>query len=164
MNQRCTARTDQGLPCRNWAVRGSDPPRCGSHRGGRRPPGAPYGNRNAQIHGRCARPRPVPRTVESVVADLAAHHAFLTTFLPADPAYPLPTVPECVLVRLLVLYARSSLHLGRVLRRTGILSPTAVAALLAAWGATLAQLQDGTGPHPSPDPAAGAPNQEYCSA
>ena len=31
MSQRCTATTRRGLPCRAWAVRGSDPPRCVAH-------------------------------------------------------------------------------------------------------------------------------------
>ena len=161
MNQRCTACTDQGLPCRNWAVRGSDPPRCGSHHGGRRPPGAPYGNRNAQIHGRSARPRPVPRTLEALVADLAAHHLVLTTFLPADPHPPLPTVPDLVLVRLLLLHCHAGLHLSRVLCRTGILSPAAVTVLAEAARTVLLEL------HPPSDAALPPPAGHrggYCSS
>ena len=32
MPTRCTAHTAAGRPCRAWAVRGSDPPRCAAHR------------------------------------------------------------------------------------------------------------------------------------
>jgi hypothetical protein len=32
MPTRCTATTAAGRPCRAWAVRGSDPPRCAAHR------------------------------------------------------------------------------------------------------------------------------------
>ena len=156
MNQRCTARTDGGLTCRNWAVRGSNPPRCGAHGGGRRPPGAPYGNRNAQIH-----PRPVPRTVESLVADLAAHHLFLTTFLPADPGASLPTVPDPVLVRLLLLHCHAALHLSRVLCRTGILSPAAVTVLAEAARTVLLELHPPTNARLSP-PA--GDRGGYCSS
>jgi hypothetical protein len=140
MNKGCTALTHDGRPCRNWAVRDSDPPRCGSHGGGRRPAGAPYGNRNAQIHGRTARLRPVPRSVESQLAHLAAHHAFLALFLPVDGEAPMPTVPEPVLARLLILHNRSSFLLARVLRNLGLLSPAAVAGLASAGEMALREL------------------------
>jgi hypothetical protein len=140
MNERCTALTHNGRPCRNWAVRDSDPPRCGSHGGGRRPPGAPYGNRNAQIHGRCARLRPVPRTVESQVANLAAHHLFLATLFPNGGEQPMPTIPEPVLAQLLVLHNRASFLLARVLCNLGLLSPAAVAGLAAAGQTALREL------------------------
>lgn len=32
-SRRCTAVCQDGTPCRAWAVRGSDPPRCSSHGG-----------------------------------------------------------------------------------------------------------------------------------
>ena len=54
----CTATTSAGFPCRAWAVRGSDPPRCAPHRrspsgggGGRWRIGAPDDNTNALKHG-----------------------------------------------------------------------------------------------------------------
>ena len=162
MNQRCTARTDQGLPCRNWAVRGSNPPRCGSHNGGRRPPGAPYGNCNAQIHGRSARARPVPRSVEAAVADLAAHHLFLTTFLPADPDHPLPTVPDPVLARLFLLHCHAGLHLSRILRKVGALSPATVTVLAEAARTALLELRPAHDAAPSPRPA--GDQGSYCSS
>ena len=51
MAQRCTATTAKKMPCKAWAVRGSDPPLCGAHGGGLGRPGAPAGNENALIHG-----------------------------------------------------------------------------------------------------------------
>lgn len=33
---RCTATTARGQPCKRWAVRGSDPPRCAAHGGAAR--------------------------------------------------------------------------------------------------------------------------------
>lgn len=32
-SQRCTAKTKNGRPCRAWAIKGSDPPRCRHHNG-----------------------------------------------------------------------------------------------------------------------------------
>lgn len=49
--RRCTAVRRDGTPCRGWAVRGSEPPRCGSHGGGLGVPGARAGNQNALKHG-----------------------------------------------------------------------------------------------------------------
>lgn len=49
--RRCTKTKDDGTPCKAWAVRGSDPPLCGAHGGGRARPGAPVGNKNAEKHG-----------------------------------------------------------------------------------------------------------------
>ena len=51
----CTATRADGFPCRAWAVRGSDPPRCAPHGGGSAPVGAPPGNQNALKHGFYAR-------------------------------------------------------------------------------------------------------------
>jgi hypothetical protein len=51
MGERCTATTKKGTPCKGWAVRGSDPPRCGAHGGGAARPGVPVGSQNALKHG-----------------------------------------------------------------------------------------------------------------
>ena len=50
---KCTATTAKATPCRAWAVRGSQPPRCSAHGGGRGPEGAPNGNENAVSRGGC---------------------------------------------------------------------------------------------------------------
>ena len=51
MATRCTDTTDAGVPCKAWAVRGTDPPRCAAHGGTKARPGAPTGNTNAVSHG-----------------------------------------------------------------------------------------------------------------
>jgi len=51
MSRRCTARTQDGSPCRAWAVRGTEPPRCSAHAGRNVGAGAPAGNQNAKTHG-----------------------------------------------------------------------------------------------------------------
>jgi hypothetical protein len=140
MNTICTAITHDGWPCRNWAVRDSDPPRCGAHRGGRRPPGAPRGNRNALVHGRCLRTRSMPGTVDALLDDLASHHAFLQAFVAAGRARSSPLVPVAALGRLLILYCRSTTLVSRALGDAGTLSPPAVARLTAAWEQALGEL------------------------
>ena len=48
---RCTATTRKGTPCRSWAIPGSKPPTCASHRQTGPRPGPPQGNANAVTHG-----------------------------------------------------------------------------------------------------------------
>jgi hypothetical protein len=47
----CSRLTKHGLPCRAWAMRGSDPPVCSVHAGATVSPGAPRGNTYALKHG-----------------------------------------------------------------------------------------------------------------
>jgi len=79
--RRCTATSAAGSPCRAWAVRGSDPPRCAPHGGGASPVGAPPGNQNARTHGFYARvggtPFPRDQTAEcpdDAILQLCATH------------------------------------------------------------------------------------------
>ena len=60
MATRCSAKTASGHPCRAWAVHDTDPPLCSAHGGGKRPVGAPQGNRNAEKHGWYSQQRPSP--------------------------------------------------------------------------------------------------------
>ena len=53
--RRCSATTKAGRPCLARPVRGSEPPLCAAHGGGRRPVGAPEGNENALKHGAYAK-------------------------------------------------------------------------------------------------------------
>ena len=57
MATRCTAQTRKGIPCKAWAVPGTEPPLCAAHGGANALPGAPTGNRNAQTHGAYSRPQ-----------------------------------------------------------------------------------------------------------
>jgi len=68
-SKRCTALRADGEPCRAWAVRGSDPPRCGAHGGTDAPIGAPPGNTNALKHGAYADPSTLRRVVASIPDD-----------------------------------------------------------------------------------------------
>ena len=53
--RRCEATTAAGRPCRAWAVRDTEPPRCSAHAGRTTGAGAPDGNQNARTHGFYAR-------------------------------------------------------------------------------------------------------------
>jgi len=114
---RCTTICTDGSPCRAWAVRGIDPPRCAAHGGGRAPVGAPKGNQNARTHGFYAR-RDVPDegwTIDTLVADLTDRHEGLSDYLgrlvaddQADPRD---------VARLFALYRVSAHRLERLLER-----------------------------------------------
>lgn len=113
---RCTAVCADGSACRAWAVRGTDPPRCAPHGGGRAAVGAPEGNQNAQTHGFYARAH-VPDqgwTIDTLVADLAARHAGLSNYigrlLADDQADPRDVA------RLFALYRVSAARLERLLQ------------------------------------------------
>lgn len=106
--QRCGALTKAGRPCRAWPVRGSDPPRCSAHGGGKRPVGAPQGNRNAEKHGWYSQQRPSPDpspdsnpsassgfyaatpdevTIDNAIADGGSEQsAGRSAFYPSDPS------------------------------------------------------------------------------
>ncbi len=80
---RCAAICADGSPCRAWAVRGTQPPRCAPHGGGRAPVGAPPGNQNARTHRYYAH-RDVPPegwTLETLIADVAARHEGISGYL-----------------------------------------------------------------------------------
>ena len=49
-SRRCEHQTADG-PCKAWAIRGSDPPRCSAHAGRNAGAGAPPGNQNRRTHG-----------------------------------------------------------------------------------------------------------------
>lgn len=68
-SRRCTAVRADGEPCRAWAVRGSDPPRCGVHGGTNAPIGAPARNTNALQHGAYADRSTLRRIAADVVED-----------------------------------------------------------------------------------------------
>ena len=113
---RCASVTADGAPCRAWAVRGSQPPRCAPHGGGRAPVGAPRGNQNARTHGYYARPDVPPDgwTLETLIADVAARHEsisrYIERFLADDRAAPADVA------RLFVVYGISASRLESLLR------------------------------------------------
>lgn len=90
----CTATCADGSPCRAWAVRGSDPPRCSPHGGGRRPVGAPKGNQNARSHGFFARTKLTPpgrsralQRKDNAIADLCIRHLRLIRHIEEHKAH-----------------------------------------------------------------------------
>jgi hypothetical protein len=124
-SRRCKATRADGQPCRAWAVRGSDPPRCSSHGGGRAPVGAPPGNQNARTHGFYAqapatdddggdRSPDAPQVcrIDAVIADLYAKQQRLSRYIDQNAA---DLTPE-QLARFLQIYAQSCSRLGRLLR------------------------------------------------
>jgi hypothetical protein len=127
-SRRCTATCADGRPCRAWAVRGSDPPRCSSHGGGRAPVGAPPGNQNACTHGFYAqgpadddggddwcdawRPSEDVCRIDAVIADLYAKQQRLSRYIDHNAD---DLTPE-QLARFHQIYAQSCSRLGRLLR------------------------------------------------
>ena len=70
MNTKCAAITKAGSPCRAWAVRESDPPRCSAHGRGKAPIGAPAGNQNAKSHGLYTNNGKAPFDLDARITDL----------------------------------------------------------------------------------------------
>jgi hypothetical protein len=149
MKQRCTAITVAGIPCRAWAVAGSDPPRCAQH-GGRRPvragvdptPGA------APPLPSAARPTfyaqdPAAVTIDEAIAGLVDKMARLDEMIAglrategADGAQQ----DGELLLRLLDLYTKASSRLARLLRDRRALSGEAADGISAALAQALDEL------------------------
>lgn len=118
-SRRCTATTAAGNPCRNWAVPGTNPPRCGSHGGTERRQGAPIGNTNARTHGfylpSSTHP---PYTIDEIIADLSSKQRLLSQHI--DQLTDDADLPA--LVTLFRLHAQTASRLSRLLRDQRALS------------------------------------------
>ena len=143
MNTRCTATNKDRTPCRAWAVRGSDPPLCSAHGGGRAPVGAPPGNRNARTHGfyvdqvaPLPEPDDIPDSIAEVIHDLAVKQARLSKIINGKPN----SSDIHVLARLLQLHAQTASRLGRLLRDQRALSGEAADGISAAIAQALDEL------------------------
>ncbi len=113
---RCAAICADGSPCRAWAVRGTQPPRCAPHGGGRAPVGAPTGNQNARTHGHYAR-RDVPSegwTLEALITDVAATHQGISRYI--DRLLADDQLAPADVARLFAVYATSASRLESLLR------------------------------------------------
>ena len=143
----CTATTRAGTRCRNPAVKGTDPPRCSSHGGVRRPAGPPPGSRNAVQHGAHSgssahesggsnRPNegPVHQDGSSVdlnirIADLNRRIEQLSHYLDGAQIGPGGDADEdqCISLnqyaRLLALHGQLTSRLGRLLRDKQQIAP-----------------------------------------
>lgn len=133
---RCTATKPDGTPCRAWAVKDSQPPRCAAHGGGSAAVGAPIGNANAQTHGLYARPTKPLTTIEDVIADLAEKQARLSAYI--DECLIEPDIDS--IKALLAIHAQTASRLGKLLRDQRALSGEAADGISGAIAAALAEL------------------------
>jgi len=143
MKTHCPATNKDGTPCRAFPVRGSDPPLCSSHGGGRAPVGAPAGNQNARSHGFYVNevaplpdPDDVPDSIAGVIHDLAVKQARLSKHINGH----LESYDIDVLARLLQLHAQTASRLGRLLRDQRALSGEAADGISAAIAQALDEL------------------------
>lgn len=144
MSKRCSATKRDGTPCRAWAVKGSDPPLCGAHGGGARPPGAPAGNQNAESHGfytHTTSPPPTA-TITEIVRDLADKQRRLSQYI--DERLDDNATPN-ELAALLALHAQTASRLGRLLRDQRALSGDAADGMAAAIAKALDELSNELG-------------------
>ena len=142
MTTRCPATNKDGTPCRAFPVRGSDPPLCSSHGGGRAPVGAPAGNQNRRTHGfyvdvaPLPDPDDVPDSISAVIHDLAVKQARLSRDINGH----LKSYDVHTLARLLELHAQTASRLGRLLRDERALSGEAADGISAAIAQALDEL------------------------
>jgi hypothetical protein len=139
-SQRCTATTSQGAPCRAWAVRGSDPPRCAPHGGGSCPVGAPADNDNARVHGYYAMPDKEPQSIEEVIADLSQKQAALSGLIANGISNPNTDLTKEDLVKIFAIHGQNASRLGKLLRDQRALSGEAADGIAAAIGRALDEL------------------------
>lgn len=121
--RQCGAKTRKGNPCRSWAVPNSNPPRCASHGGAAKPPGAPKHNQNAVKHGFYATYDAPGVTIDDVIADLSAKYQALSDYL--DKLLQKKDIESASLVHLFGLHAQTASRLGRLLRDKKALSGAA---------------------------------------
>jgi hypothetical protein len=139
--RRCSATTAAGRPCLGWAVRGSDPPLCPAHGGGRRGPGAPPGNDNAWVHGFYAATTRALDTIDEIIADLAEKQILLSDFITEALSDPDGRVTADGLMRVFALHGQNASRLGRLLRDRRALSGDAADGISAAIAQALEELQ-----------------------
>jgi hypothetical protein len=132
-SRRCAARKRDGSPCQAWAVRGSDPPRCSSHRGG-----APSRETLSHTSSDAATIEPEVdiSTIEGVFLDLARKQAHVSDYLETH-------VKEFGvenLVHIFQLHAQTASRLGRLLRDKRALSGDAADGIAGAIAQALDEL------------------------
>jgi len=160
--RRCTASTARGTQCRNWAVRSSDPPRCGVHSGEDGTETEPKCNKSQETDGRplgqaaeisAARsarfaddpdnspdPTPTrssPQTIEDVFRDLAQKQARLSEYLEAQME---AGASVEALLKVYTLHAQTASRLARLLRDQRALDGEAADGLAGAVEQALAEL------------------------
>ncbi len=137
-SRRCTATCADGSPCRAWAVRGTDPPRCAAHGGASRPVGAPPGNQNALKHGYYAAHDDSEDCSIDVVIDSLFHRQLqLDEYI--DRIWQSDVTIEQV-THLLRIHGQNASRLGRLLRDRRALSGDAADCISGAIGLALDEL------------------------
>jgi len=115
---RCTATTRKGTPCQAWAVPGSDPPTCASHRLTGPRPGPPRGNANAITHGAYRDEKPAAVDLQARIADLDRRIERLSRYIDqaevGDGEGGTITVGDYT--RLVSLHGQLTSRIGRLLR------------------------------------------------
>ena len=125
MKRHCTATKRDGTPCRAWAVRGSDPPRCAAH-GGRRAPESD--------------PEDIPDTIDSVIHDLASKQRKLSDYINTYTEEHEENLAVRDLARLFQIHGLNASRLGRLLRDQRALSGEATDGIAGAIAQALDEL------------------------
>jgi hypothetical protein len=125
MKRHCTATKRDGTPCRAWAVRGSDPPRCAAH-GGRR--------------ATQAEPEDIPDTIDLVIHDLASKQQKLSDYIEAYTEADHKDLSVRDLARLFQIHGQNASRIGRLLRDQRALSGEATDGIAGAIAQALDEL------------------------
>lgn len=142
-SRRCTATCADGSPCCAWAVRGSDPPLCAAHGGGRKPVGAPHGNQNALKHGYYADPDlPPDCTIDDVIDTLYQRQLQLDDYI--DQIWE-SDITVAQVTHLLRIHGQNASRLGRLLRDRRALSGDAADGISGAVAQALDELSSELG-------------------
>lgn len=137
-SHRCTAVCLDGTPCRAWAVRGTDPPRCAVHGGTTRRIGARPGNQNALKHGYYAEADlPENCTIDAVIEVLYQRQLQLDEYI--DTIWG-SDVGLNELAHLLRIHGQNASRLGRLLRDRRALSGDAADGISGAIAQALDEL------------------------
>lgn len=146
----CSATRADGSPCRAWAVRGTDPPRCGVHGGTDARIGPPLGNTNALKHGYYARPSTLSAaspdgdageelcTIDDVIFSLHQKQKLLDAYI--DEVVSNQSASVANIAHLLRLQGQNASRLGRLLRDRRALSGDAADGISGAIGQALDEL------------------------
>ena len=117
--RRCTAHARSGHPCRAWAMRDSDPPRCRAHRGKETVQDA-----EKVLAGPAFYPQdPTAITIDAAIAGLADKMRRLDAIIASrDEVESCTWPPDEALLQLFGLYSQASSRLSRLLRDRRALS------------------------------------------
>ena len=132
--------TAKGTPCRAWAVKDTNPPRCAAHGGTGKKPGTPKGNQNAKKHGFYSGTDTSPLSITEIIVDLSEKQRALSVFI--DDAITFPDIKPDDLIPLFTLHANTASRLGKLLRDQHALSGAAADGIAGAIGAALDEIAD----------------------